>query len=88
MPFWADQARGIDLATLLLAVPILVIGLLAARASSLIGRLIQNLDPTAGFEPATRCLQIRIYAVRQVPLRVSKYRFVFGRQKFRADKYR
>jgi hypothetical protein len=28
---------------------------------------IQNLEPTAGFEPATRCLQIRICTVRSVP---------------------
>jgi hypothetical protein len=40
VPFWAEQARGIDLATLLLAVPILVIGLVAAPAGSLIGRLV------------------------------------------------
>jgi len=30
-PFWVEQARGTDVATLLLAVPILVVGLLAAR---------------------------------------------------------
>ena len=30
-PFWIQQARGIDLATLLLAVPILVVGLLLLR---------------------------------------------------------
>jgi hypothetical protein len=36
----------------------------------------------------TRCLQIRIYAVRLVSSRVNKCRFVFGRQKFRANKYR
>ena len=40
VPFWAEQARGIDLATLFLAVPILVIALLAARGGSLIGRLV------------------------------------------------
>ena len=40
VPFRAEQARGIDLATLLLAVPILVIGLLAVRAGSLSGRLV------------------------------------------------
>ena len=31
----------------------------------------RSLEPTAGFEPATRCLQIRIYTVRHVPPRVS-----------------
>src|ERR1700730_2966130 len=41
----------------------------------------------AGFEPATRCLQIRIYAVRQVSSRVNECHFVFGRRKVRADKY-
>ena len=40
VPFWAEQARGIDVATLFLAVPILVIALLAARGGSLIGRLV------------------------------------------------
>lgn len=40
VPFWAEQARGIDLATLFLAVPILVIALLAARGGSPIGRLV------------------------------------------------
>jgi hypothetical protein len=38
-PFWAQQARGIDLATLFLAVPILVVGLGTARHGSLVGRL-------------------------------------------------
>src|SRR2546422_2478379 len=49
---------------------------------------IRNLEPTAGFEPATRYLQIRIYGVRLVSSRVNKCRFVFGRRKFRANKYR
>ncbi len=40
VPFWAQQARGIDLATLFLAVPILVIALLAVRGGSSIGRLV------------------------------------------------
>jgi len=39
VPFWAQQARGIDLATLFLAVPILVVGLGTARHGSLVGRL-------------------------------------------------
>ena len=39
-PFWAEQARGIDLATLFLAVPILVVALLAACGGSPIGRLV------------------------------------------------
>jgi hypothetical protein len=39
VPFWAQQARGIDLATLFLAVPILVAGLGTARHGSLVGRL-------------------------------------------------
>lgn len=38
-PFWADQARGTDVATLFFAVPILVVGLLAARRGSTVGRL-------------------------------------------------
>lgn len=38
-PFWAQQARGIDLATLLLAIPILFAGLWASRRGSRIGRL-------------------------------------------------
>ncbi|MFL5679893.1 MAG: hypothetical protein ACJ77B_04770 [Chloroflexota bacterium] len=38
-PFWADQARGTDIATLFLAVPILVGGLVAARRGSTIARL-------------------------------------------------
>jgi hypothetical protein len=45
-------------------------------------------QPTVGFEPTTRCLQIRIYTVRWVPLRVRKCRFVFGCRKFRANRYR
>jgi hypothetical protein len=48
----------------------------------------ENDQPTAGFEPATRCLQIRIYGVRSVSIRADECRFVFGCQKFRADKYR
>ena len=39
-PFWIDQARGTDVATLFLAVPILVGGLLAARRGSTLGRLV------------------------------------------------
>lgn len=38
-PFWAQQARGTDVATLFLAVPILLIGLWTARRGSLVGRL-------------------------------------------------
>lgn len=38
-PFWAQQARGTDVATLFLAVPILVIGLRATRRGSVVGRL-------------------------------------------------
>jgi hypothetical protein len=38
-PFWAQQARGIDLATLLLATPILAVGLWAAGRASRLGRL-------------------------------------------------
>jgi len=39
VPFWAQQARGIDLATLVLAVPILVCGLWSARRGSGMARL-------------------------------------------------
>ena len=38
-PFWAQQARGIDLATLLLATPILAAGLWASRRGSPLGSL-------------------------------------------------
>ena len=38
-PNWAQQARGTDLATLFLAVPLLVIGLWTARRGSSLGRL-------------------------------------------------
>src|ERR1700693_5453595 len=38
-PFWAQQARGTDVATLFLAVPILAIGLWTARRGSVVGRL-------------------------------------------------
>ena len=38
-PFWAQQAQGTDIATLFLAVPILSVGLWAARAGSQVGRL-------------------------------------------------
>jgi len=38
-PNWAQQARGTDLATLFLAVPVLVIGLWTARRGSSAGRL-------------------------------------------------
>lgn len=38
-PFWVQQARGIDLATLLLATPILAAGLWASTRGSRIGRL-------------------------------------------------
>jgi len=48
----------------------------------------KNLEPTAGFEPATRCLQIRIFAVRSVSSSANKCHFVFGSRKFRADWYR
>jgi hypothetical protein len=36
-PYWIQQARGTDLATLFLAVPVLVIGLSAARRGSSTG---------------------------------------------------
>lgn len=39
-PNWAQQARGTDLATLFLAVPLLIIGLWTARRGSSVGRLI------------------------------------------------
>jgi hypothetical protein len=39
VPFWVEQARGIDLATLFLAAPILVIALLAARRGSSMAQL-------------------------------------------------
>jgi len=39
VPFWAQQAQGTDVATLFGAVPILLVGLWATRAGSLIGRL-------------------------------------------------
>jgi hypothetical protein len=38
-PFWAQQARGTDLATLLVAVPVLAVGLWAAERGSAAGRL-------------------------------------------------
>lgn len=38
-PFWVEQARATDIATLFFAVPVLVAGLLAARRGSSIGRL-------------------------------------------------
>jgi hypothetical protein len=38
-PYWVQQARGTDLATLLVAVPILGFGLWAARGGSAAGRL-------------------------------------------------
>jgi hypothetical protein len=38
-PFWAQQAQGTDVATLFGAVPILLVGLWAARNGSLVGRL-------------------------------------------------
>jgi hypothetical protein len=38
-PNWVQQARGTDLATLFLAVPVLVIGLWRARRGSIAGRL-------------------------------------------------
>ena len=38
-PFWVQQARGTDVATLFLAVPLLAIALLRARAGSVVGRL-------------------------------------------------
>jgi hypothetical protein len=38
-PFWAQQARGTDVATLFLAVPLLVIALVRARGGSILGRL-------------------------------------------------
>lgn len=38
-PNWVQQARGIDLATLLLAAPILAIGLWTSRRGSSLGRL-------------------------------------------------
>lgn len=38
-PFWVEQARATDIATLFFAVPILVAGLLAIRRGSSVGRL-------------------------------------------------
>lgn len=38
-PFWADQARGTDLATLLLVTPVLALGLVTAQRGSQFGRL-------------------------------------------------
>jgi hypothetical protein len=38
-PYWVQQARGTDLATLLVAVPVLAIGLRAARRGSGMGQL-------------------------------------------------
>src|SRR5437660_1564038 len=38
-PNWVEQARGTDLATLLVAVPVLAIGLWTARRGSSFGRL-------------------------------------------------
>jgi hypothetical protein len=38
-PYWVQQARGTDLATLLVAVPVLALGLWAARGGSAAGRL-------------------------------------------------
>lgn len=38
-PYWAEQARATDIATLFFAVPILVVGLLAARRGLAVGRL-------------------------------------------------
>ena len=38
-PYWVQQARGTDLATLLLAVPVLAFGLWAARRGSAAGQL-------------------------------------------------
>src|SRR5437899_3305393 len=63
VPFWAEQARGIDLATLFLAVPILIIALLAARrlhrrssrgdrSASLPGLQLPDLHDIGGDEPA------------------------------------
>src|SRR5260370_22518472 len=46
----------------------------------------QNGQPTAGFGPATRCLQIRIYCVRSVSMSADKCRFVFGSEKCHANK--
>jgi hypothetical protein len=39
VPFWAQQARGTDVATLFLAVPILLVGLWSTRRGALLGRL-------------------------------------------------
>ena len=38
-PFWAQQAQGTDVATLFGAVPVLLVGLWAARDGSVVGRL-------------------------------------------------
>ena len=38
-PFWVEQARATDIATLFFAVPVLVVGLRAARDGSSVGRL-------------------------------------------------
>jgi len=64
VPFWAQQARGIDLATLFLAVPILVVGLGTARHGSLVGRL----AATAGLLYLVYNYAISAFSVKMNPL--------------------
>jgi hypothetical protein len=64
VPFWAQQARGIDLATLFLAVPILVVGLGTARHGSLVGRL----AATAGLLYLVYNYAIFAFSVKMNPL--------------------
>ncbi|MDQ6945466.1 MAG: hypothetical protein M3256_04165, partial [Actinomycetota bacterium] len=49
--------------------------------------VLRKAEPTTGFEPATRCLQIRIYGVRSVSRSADKCRSVLGSRKLRADKF-
>ena len=64
VPFWAQQARGIDLATLFLAMPILVVGLGTARHGSLVGRL----AATAGLLYLVYNYAIFAFSVKMNPL--------------------
>jgi hypothetical protein len=73
VPFWAQQARGIDLATLFLAVPILVVGLGTARHGSLVGRL----AATAGLLYLVYNYAIFAFSVAMNPL-VAVYIAILG----------
>jgi hypothetical protein len=64
VPFWAQQARGIDLATLFLAVPILAVGLGTTRHGSLVGRL----AATAGLLYLVYNYAIFAFSVKMNPL--------------------